>query len=106
MLGRETVRLRLPAGTTPDGDPLPIAVPVEVESCLVEVLGGADLVELGRDGATGGVRVYMPITSGVTAQHDVEVRGRWYEIVGDPEPNLNDDPELSGYVLTCTRGEG
>lgn len=105
MFGNETVAVRRRAGTDSDGSPLPYETPVDpVDGCIVEPLGGAELLEVTRTGATGGVRVLLPITEGLDAECELQVRGNWFRIIGGAEPFIDDDPELSGYQVTCTRG--
>lgn len=106
MLGTETVVVRRRGGTDPDGDQLPDTEPVPpVEGCVVEPLGGAELLEVQRTGATSAVRVLLPITQGIDAECELRVRGLWYRIVGDAVAYIDpEDAELSGYSLTCTRG--
>ncbi len=107
MLGAETVQIRTAAGVDDDGWATPAGTPADVEGALIEPLGGAELLEATRTGATSALRVFLPVIDGITAADEVKVRGLWYRIVGDPVAYVNDeDPDLSGYVLTCTRGEG
>lgn len=105
MLGTETVRVRRRGGTDPDGDPLPAAAPWAVDGCLVEPITGAELLAVAIDGATNVARVFVPLTDGIDNTCEIEIRGRWYRTIGDVVAYVNDeDPELSGYSLTCTRG--
>lgn len=75
-----------------------------VDGCEVEPLNGAELVEVTRNGATTAVRVLLPITEGLDGECELQIRGDWFRIVGGAEAFIDDDPELSGYQLTCTRG--
>lgn len=105
MSGGETVAVRRRGGTDADGRPLPYTTPVlPVEGCVVEPLTGAELVEVTRTGATSAVRVLLPIVAGLDGECELQIRGVWFRIVGGAEPFIDDDPELSGYQLTCTRG--
>lgn len=105
MFGAETIAVRRRAGTDADGRPLPYTIPMPpVDGCDVEPLGGAELVEVTRTGATSAVRVLLPIVGGLDGECELQIRGDWFRIVGGAEPFIGDDPELSGYYLTCTRG--
>lgn len=101
----ETVAVRRRGGTDSDGSPLPPTTPVPpVAGCEIEPLSGAELLEVTRSGATDAVRVLLPIVTGLDGECELQVRGDWFRIVGGAEPFIDDDPELSGYYLTCTRG--
>jgi hypothetical protein len=107
MFGNETVAVRRSGGTDPDGSPLLYTTPVDpVAGCIVEPLSGAELLEVTRNGETGAVRVLLPIIEGLDGECELQIRGDWFRIVGDAEPFIDDDPELSGYQVTCTRGGG
>jgi hypothetical protein len=107
MFGAETIAVRRRAGTDPDGRALPDTTPIPpVDGCVVEphIHGGAELVEVMRTGETSVVRVLLPITDGLDGECELQIRGEWFRIVGGTEPFIDDDPELSGYHLICTRG--
>lgn len=105
MFGAETIAVRRRGGTDPDGRPLPYTTPMSpVGGCDVEPLTGAELIEVMRTGATSAVRVLLPITTGLDGECELQIRGAWFRIVGGAESFVDDDPELSGYDLTCTRG--
>jgi hypothetical protein len=106
MLGTEPVRVRRRGGITADGDPTP-ATEWPVDDCLVDPGALGERLDIDRTAATTTVAVTMPITAGIDHTCELKIRGRWYRIVGDPEPFVNDeDPELSGYQVTATRGAG
>lgn len=101
----ETIAVRRREGTDADGRTLPTTTPVPpVDDCIVEPLSGAELVEVTRDGASSAVRVLLPITEGLDGECELQIRGDWFRIVGGTEAFIDDDPELSGYQVTCTRG--
>lgn len=107
FFGSETVAVRRRGGTDADGDSLDYTYPLDpVKGCDIEPLSGTELLEVTRTGATGAVRVLLPITAGLDAECELQVRGVWYRIVGGAVPFTDDDPELAGYDLTCTRGGG
>ncbi|WP_044506226.1 hypothetical protein [Gordonia sp. KTR9] len=107
MLGDETVHARTSAGIDTRGREVPAGPEWPIENCSVFPLGGTELFDATRDGATSAVRVLAPITGGLTGDHELKVRGSWYRIVGDAIAYVDaEDPELSGYDLTCTRGRG
>ena len=104
MLGTETVQVRRRGDNGAGGWP---SLPVPVDGCLVNPAGGAEAIGADRTAGTGMVTVTMPITAGIDHSCELQIRGRWYRIVGDVEVYVNDeDPELSGYQLTCRRGAG
>lgn len=102
----ETVGVRRRGDTTAGGDPIPAEARPSVEGCIVEPLLGAELIEVTRNGATSAVRVLLPITTGLDHLCELQIRNLWYRIVGDPVAFVDDDPELSGYQVTATRGGG
>jgi hypothetical protein len=102
----ETVGVRRRGGTTAGGDPIPAEDLQPVDGCVVEPLTGVELIEVTRDGATSAARVLLPITTGLDHLCDLQIRGLWYRIVGDVVAYVDDDPELSGYQVTATRGVG
>ena len=105
MFGTETVAVRRRAGTDADGRPLPTTTPVPaIEGCIIEPLDGAEQLEVGRTTATADVRVLLPITAGLDGECELRIRGHWYRIVGGVESFVDEDPELSGYQVSCTRG--
>lgn len=109
MLGTETVTVRKGAGKTAGGDPIP-GTSWPVDGCLVDPGGTGSVSEQLDKARTAGlttVAVTMPITAGIDHTCELKIRDRWYRIVGDAEPFVNDeDPELSGYQVTATRGAG
>lgn len=105
----ETIAVRRRGGTDADGRTLPYTIPMPpVDGCTVELLigtrAGDELVELTRTGETSFLRVLLPITVGLDGECELQIRGDWFRIVGGVESYIDDDPELSGYYLTCTRG--
>jgi hypothetical protein len=105
----ETIAVRRREGTDSDGRTLPYTTPMPpVAGCTVEIVigprGGTELVELSRTSETSNVRVLLPITTGLDGECELQIRNEWFRIVGGPESYIDDDPELSGYYLTCTRG--
>ena len=109
MFGAETIAVRRRGGTDPDGRPLPYTIPMPpVDGCDMELLigvrAGNELVEVTRTGETSAVRVLLPIIDGLDGECELQIRGVWFRIVGGVESYIDDDPELSGYYLTCTRG--
>lgn len=109
MSETETIAVRRRGGTDSDGRPLPYTIPMPpVTGCVVELLvgvrAGNELVEVMRTGETSAVRVLLPIIDGLDGECELQIRGDWFRIVGGVESYIDDDPELSGYYLTCMRG--
>lgn len=105
MLGTETVGVLTEAGRDEDGRVLASmpADPTLVDGCHVSPRTSAELIEAGRSPAEDVVRVLLPITAGLTRWSVLVVRGRQYQLDGDPTPHINDDdPELSGYDVEAT----
>lgn len=101
----ETIAVRRRSPNDADGRTVAPTTPMDpVDGCEVEPLNGAELVEVTRNGATSAVRVLLPITEGLDGECELQIRGDWFRIVGGAESFIDDDPELSGYQLTCTRG--
>lgn len=106
MLGTETVAIRQSGGVGPKGDPI-AGRTWTVDNCLVAPASTAEQLAIDRTGGTTSVVVTLPITASIDHTCDLGIRGRWYRIIGDAEPFINDeDPELSGYQVTATRAQG
>lgn len=111
MLGTETVRVENETELDADNDPVPgTGVPKSVEGCLVEPLqplASGESVERDRSGTVARVKVLMPITSGVSGDSRLVIRGNPYLVSGDPIPFVDDeDPELSGYEVIAVSAKG
>lgn len=106
MLGTETVQVRRRGDRTKTNDPAPASDPVPVEGCLIAPAGGTETIGTDRTAGTGAVSVTMPLTVGIDHSCELQIRGQWYRIVGDAVAFINEDPDLSGYQLTCVRGAG
>lgn len=107
MLGSETVVLRGDVARDADNNAIPGSGTLTVEGCLVEPLTVDEAVESSRDARETVIRVYLPITSGVDGKTTAVVRGLHYRIDADAPAFLaDDDPELSGYVVTARRTVG
>lgn len=116
MLGSETCILAGRVHYDDSNDPVPgTELPVEVHGCYVEPLGvdgprRSDVIERDRSGTTTRLRVFIPVTSGVTGDTvitEIVGRGGPYRVEGNPQPFIDDeDPELSGYIVTVFAARG
>ncbi|QLF84819.1 head-to-tail stopper [Gordonia phage BBQValindra] len=111
MLGTETVVLAGEVEYDADNNPVPdTGVPLAVDGCHVEPLDGTDTTASDRSGTSTRLRVFIPLTSGVTGDTvitSIAGRGGPFEIEGDPQPFIDDeDPELSGYVVVAYSAKG
>ncbi|AZV00738.1 hypothetical protein SEA_KIKO_10 [Gordonia phage Kiko] len=111
MLGTETVTFTSEVEYDENNDPVAgTGQPRSVDGCLVEPLDGADTTARDRSGTVSRLRIFVPVTSGITGDTaivSVGTRGGPYRIEGDPQPDINDeDPELSGYVIVATSAKG
>ncbi|UVT24971.1 hypothetical protein NXT08_22480 [Rhodococcus pyridinivorans] len=87
----------------------PLEDPVELNGCVVEPLGGAELAELGRTGSSNGFKVYVtgPMPRPVTGSDLLHVRGADYPVVMDGAGWMDpEDPFFGGTVITAIRGKG
>lgn len=92
-----------------DGDGKVAASPngTPVSGCLVTPLSSTEIVDRGREATDDLVRVQLPITTGITRDSILVVRGHRYQIEGDPTPFIaEDDPDLSGYDVIGYRRRG
>lgn len=107
MLGNEEVQV-LPEQTMDENDD-PVVAPgtgTTYPSCNVEPLDGTELTELGRSGATKGIRVFFPADAvEFTTAARLKYRGNTYN-VHSVSYWADDDPELSGLVAVATFGKG
>jgi hypothetical protein len=107
MLGDVTVTVRQSGRRDADGNPIPPGAAFTVDNCLVAPVKAAELLAVDRSEGTTTVVVDLPITTGIDHTCELGIRGRWYRILGDPEPYISDeDPEMSGYQVIATRGSG
>jgi hypothetical protein len=107
MFGNETVIVS--PGTTYDSNDDPVAgvgSPDEIEGCVVEPLGSEELTVRGRTGTYSKIRIFLPVTEGVAATDVVSARGKSYEILGEPDEWIDEDPDLTGLVVTAVRMRG
>lgn len=101
----ETIAVRRRSPNDADGRTVAPTTPVPpVDGCEVEPLTGTELLEVTRSGATSAVRVLLPIVAGLDGECELQIRGQWFRIVGGAVAFIDDDPALSGYQVTCTRG--
>lgn len=113
MLGTETVILLTESRLDADNNPV-TSPEVTVPNCLVEDAtvredaGRPDERRGQGSPSIGMIRVLLPITSGVHAGCALKVRGRRYQVIGDPQPYIDPDgdPDLSGYDLLAEAGRG
>lgn len=83
--------------------------PVPLSGCILEPLGGAELVERGRNGAADGFRVFVsgPISRPVLHTDVLEIRGLDYPVA--ETPNAWVDPETgtaTGTTIVAIRRKG
>ena len=78
-----------------------------VDGCAVFPLTTTELIERGRTSTDDGVRVLLPITSGIDRGSVLVVRGERYQVDGTPVAYIDpEDPELSGYDISAYRRAG
>ena len=107
MLGTETVHVGGDLVRDSNGNTSATTGIGNVEGCQVQPLSSAELVERGRTGTEDAVQVFLPITEGIDKKSLLTIRGKKYQIDGNPLPYIDDeDPELSGYDITATRRLG
>jgi hypothetical protein len=104
MLGCQTVTVRQ-GGVDNLNNPI-TPTTFDVDNCLVSPASTAEQLEIDRTGGTTSVEVFIPLTTGIDHTCDLQINNRWYRVVGDPEPYVDEDPELSGYQVTATRSQG
>lgn len=83
--------------------------PVSLDGCVLEPLGGAELVDRGRNGAADGFRVFVssPIPRRVLHTDVLVIRGVDYPV--DETPNTYVDPEgfdFGGTTIVAIRRKG
>lgn len=105
----ETVRI-VP-GETLDAQQNPIqanGTEFDIDGCIIEPLGSDESEEYGRSGTVTRIRIYAPgpVERAITATDTVRVRGRDWDIEGEADDWLCDDPDLTGPVITAQRGIG
>lgn len=106
MSGGEKVRIR--PGTRLDArqNRVPAAGSVfDIDGCVIEPLGGEESHEVGRQTKVVRIRIYAPgpVEREVTETDLVDARGHEWEVDGGPDVWVDDDPELSGPVITARR---
>ena len=107
MLGTETVTVSGDMVRDEDGRVTPGAGIGPVEGCQVQPLSTAELVERGRSSTDDAVRVLLPITEGIDRGTVLIIRGKRYQVDGNPQPHIDpEDPDLSGYDIEASRRVG
>lgn len=107
MLGTETVTVSGDMVRDEDGRVIPGAGIGPVEGCQVQPLSTAELVERGRSSTDDAVRVLLPITEGIDRGTVLIIRGKRYQVDGNPQPYIDpEDPDLSGYDVEASRRVG
>lgn len=107
MLGTETVYVGGDLVRDSNNNTVATAGIGDVEGCQVQPLSSAELVERGRTGTEDAVQVFLPVTDGINSTSLLTIRGKKYQIDGNPQPYIDpEDPELSGYDITATRRLG
>jgi hypothetical protein len=107
MLGTETVIVAGDFVRDADGKVTPGTGIGAVAGCQVQPLTSSELVERGRSATDDAVRVLMPITTGVDRGSVLIVRGKRYQVDGNPIAYIDpDDPDLSGYDIEASRRAG
>lgn len=109
MSAGETVTVRPGVEYDDDNDPIPgSGAPFDIEGCVVEPLGGTEAIESDRRGTVDRLRIYAPgpVPHEIPNTAEVVVRGRAWQIDGNPDDWLDDDPDLSGPVITVQRARG
>lgn len=109
MSAGETVTIRPGVEYDDNNDPVPgSGAPFTIDGCVVEPLGSTEAVETERRGVVDRLRIYAPgpVPHEIPATAEVLVRGRAWQLVGDADEWIDDDPDLSGPVLTVQRARG
>lgn len=109
MSAGETVWIK--PGTRLDDDQNPIPATgseFDIEGCEIEPLGSDESEDVGRSGTVTRIRIFAPgpVSRAITATDVVEARGETWRIDGEPDVWIDDDPELSGPVITASRRLG
>lgn len=100
------------AGTEPDENrnQRPIGGPtVTIRGCVIEPLGGSELIALGRNNITEAVRVYVtgPLPREIQHGEVLTARGLEYRIAKQPSIWIDPDgDELGGAVIEAQRAKG
>ncbi|HEY9314632.1 hypothetical protein [Williamsia sp.] len=110
MLGTETVQVAGDLVRDGNGNTSKVPDLGRIPNCRVEQLSSAELAERGRAGTDDAIRVFLPITSGISSRTVLKLVDRGnekYKVDGNPLPEIDpEDPELSGYDITATRKVG
>ncbi|UAJ16186.1 head-to-tail stopper [Gordonia phage Malibo] len=107
MLGTETVTVTGDFVRDDDGKVTAGTGVGPVEGCQVQPLTSQELVERGRSATDDAVRVLLPITEGIDRGSVLVVRGKRYQVDGNPIAYIDpEDPELSGYDVEASRRVG
>ena len=107
MLGTETVIVAGDYVRDEDGKVTAGAGIGPVAGCAVFPMTTAELIERGRSSTNDGVRVLLPITTGIDRGSVLVVRGERYQVDGNPIAYIDpDDADLSGYDIVAYRRAG
>lgn len=108
MLGTETVVVEGDYVRDEDGQVVVGTGIGPVANCAVFPLSTVELVERGRESTDDAVRVFLPITSGLNQGTVLVVRGKTYQIDGNPEPYIDPDGDLdmTGYDVEASHRAG
>lgn len=80
----------------------------DIDGCIIEPLGSDESSEYGRSGTVTRIKIYTPgpVERPIEATDTVTLRGHVWDIEGQPDDWLCDDPDLSGPVVIAQRGIG
>ncbi|HEY9311480.1 MAG TPA: hypothetical protein VIQ49_04135 [Williamsia sp.] len=105
----ETARIQPGVVLDDNSDPIPASGSVfEIPGCVIEPLGSSEPLVVGRSGKVTRIRIYAPgpVEREIAETDTVFVRGKLWQIEGDPDSWIESDPDLSGPVIAAWRGLG
>lgn len=105
----ETVRIQPGVVLDDNSDPIPGGGSTfDIHDCVIEPLGSSEPLAVGRSGTVTRIRIYAPgpVEREIAETDTVFVRGKFWQIEGSPADWIESDPDLSGPVITASRGLG
>ncbi|WP_158170972.1 hypothetical protein [Rhodococcus sp. JT-3] len=80
----------------------------DIDGCVIEPIGSEELGEVGRSGKVSGIKIYPPgpVERAITSADVVDARGQEWQVEGDADLWIDEDPDLSGPVIVAKRAMG